>query len=316
MEYVNAIRDMVADTFLTLPLLIIGFIFFIGSLTSNTGLLYLFFGHLFVVPALGFMANQSGPAWYDGNLFSITKLIKWLFSCILVAFVNCAGIGGGGASYAYITLLLIPFLGQFITRKMNDDKSVFYFGNPVAWFVNSDFNSDDRAAATCSMVPNVSDSDMRYGNPSSWMAHLMFLFGFFFANAAAIYNLPVPSLSPDASDDEQQKLNARVSNRKWLSSVAITIGVIVLLILVVFRYMKTPCEGRFMYNLFPLIYITITGYSWFKIIFEWCGVRPAEILGIVQGMIQPSSIDRPIVCVGSPSSETITPPTKPINSYA
>jgi len=148
------------------------------------------------------------------------------------------------------------------------------------------------------------------------MTHLLFLFGFFFANASAIYNLPVPSLGPDATDDEQQKLNSRVSNRKWLSSLAIVIGIIFLLVLVIFRYMKTPCEGGFLYNLVPLIYITITGYSCFQIVFKVCGVRPPEILGIVQGMIQPSSIDRPIVCLGSPSSNVITPLTAPINSYA
>jgi hypothetical protein len=262
------------------------------------------------------MANQPGPAWYTEHSFSLMKLIKWLFSCILVSFVNCAGIGGGGSSYSYMFLLFIPFVGQFVTRKMNNDKTVFYFANPVAWFVNSNFNTDERAATTCSMVPNVSEGDIRYGNPSSWMAHLLFLFGFFFANAAAIYNLPVPSLGSDATDDQQQKLNARVSNRKWLSSAAMVCGVVVLLILTIFRYAKTPCEGRFLYNLLPLAFIMITGYSWFKIIYEWCGVRPAEILGIVQGMIQPSSIERPIVCVGSPSSNVIAPSTPPINSYA
>jgi hypothetical protein len=316
MEYVNAIRDMVADTFLTLPLLIIGFIFFIGSLTSNTGLLYLFIGHLLIVPALGFMSNQPGPAWYNETTFSMTKLIKWVFSCVLVAFVNCGGIGGGGVNYSYMSLLFIPFFAQFIARKLNNDKTVFFFANPVAWFVSSNFNTDERAAATCSMVPNVSDSDIRYGNPSSWMAHLMFLFGFFYANAIAILNLPVPTLGPDATDEQQQKLNARVSNRKWLSSGAMAVGSIILLVLIIFRYLKTPCEGGFLYNFFPLIFITITGYSWFQIVFRVCGIRPPEILGIVQGMLQPSSVDRPIVCVGSPSSNTVAPPTKPLNSYA
>jgi hypothetical protein len=69
-------------------------------------------------------------------------------------------------------------------------------------------------------------------------------------------------------------------------------------ILVFFRYVRTPCESGLLYSLIPLIIIGLTGASWFKYVAS-CGVRPADVLGIVQGMISPDLIDNPIVCLGS-----------------
>ena len=57
----ESLGDSFGDAFITLPLLIIGFIFFLGTLTSNIGLLYLFLGHLGIVPALEFLGNETRP---------------------------------------------------------------------------------------------------------------------------------------------------------------------------------------------------------------------------------------------------------------
>jgi hypothetical protein len=54
-----------------------------------------------------------------------------------------------------------------------------------------------------------------------------------------------------------------------------------------------------LYSLVPLIVIGLTGASWFTVVHTKCGVRPADVLGLVQGMISPDLIDNPVVCMGS-----------------
>ena len=52
-----SLRNSLGDAFITLPLLLLGFIFLFGTLTSNTGLLLLFIGQAVLVPILGFLGN-------------------------------------------------------------------------------------------------------------------------------------------------------------------------------------------------------------------------------------------------------------------
>lgn len=290
MEYVQGIRSVVSDTFLTLPLILIGFMFFLGTLTSNSGLLYLFAGHLFVVPSLEFFANERGPAWFEEGQFSLAKLIKWFLSTLIVLGVN---IQGTNASGLYFFLLLIPLIGQFVINR--DVSPMFFLANPVAWFTSS---NPEGASASCAMVPGADDSKKVYNSPSLWLSHIVFFFGFFFANAAAIYNQPIPTIT-NPTPEQKAQLDTRVANRKAFTVWAMFSAAAVLSILLIFRYMKTGCESDFLYNLFPLAIIGFTGASWFQVLLQWCGVRPADILGIVQGFISPNSIDKPIVCIGS-----------------
>ena len=303
--YIEGLRTLLSDTFLTFPLIMIGFIFILGVLTSNSGLLFLLFGHLFVVPSLEFIANEPGPAWFQGSIFSAKKLITWLFSVFLVIGVNANALGGGNY-YLLFFLSLIPFLGQFVLNKSDKNVTPLYFFNPFAWLMTPNTGSEERAASTCSMVPGVSDEDRLFRTPSYWLAHLVFFFGFFFTNALAIYNEPAPKLTgPNTTEKQQASLNARVAHRKWMAGGAIAMGIVILAIFMIFRYFKTPCEARFIYSAIPLILIGFTGASWFEIIYKSCGVRPADILGIVQGFLSPNMLDTPIVCIGS---EDTTPP--------
>ena len=297
-EYIEGIRTFVSDTFNTFPLIMIGFIFLFGTLTSNPGLLFLFLGHLVLVPSLGFVTNETGPAWFQENTFSLLKLAKWLFSTLLVVGVNAKGLGGGSAYYLYL-IAFISFVGQFIMRKYDNDVSPIFFMNPVAWF--SDLpEKQPRASLLCSMIPNSSNPDDIYNSPSSWLAHIIFFFGFFITNATAIYNEPVPILTdPNSTPAQQAGLDTRVANRKWMATSAMVASVVILITLVFFRYSKTPCESRFLYNLIPLVAIGFTGAAWFNIVYHTCGVRPADILGIVQGFLSPNMIDTPVVCIGS-----------------
>jgi hypothetical protein len=294
MEQVEGIRSTVADIFLTLPLLLIGFIFFLGTMTSNIGLLYLFLGHLLIVPALSFAANDLGTAWFEDKKFSLTHMAKWLYSVGMILGIQSTALGGGDKFWLYV-LGLIPFIGQFLMYQQGNDKPVLFFFNILGWFMNPNrAESND----SCAMVPG---AEKVGSTPSAWLVHLTFFFGFLYANVSAIMMEPAPRLDVSTPDFEkrQEALDIRVSNRMSLTTSIVGISTFVFIALLVFRYSKTACEGGFLYSLVPLIIIGLTGSAWFTVIYTRCGVRPADILGIVQGMVSPDMIDRPIVCVGA-----------------
>ncbi len=57
MSFVKNLRILLQQSFLSLPLLLIGWSLFLGSLQGNIGLLVLFLGHLTVVPLTSMMSN-------------------------------------------------------------------------------------------------------------------------------------------------------------------------------------------------------------------------------------------------------------------
>lgn len=294
MEQVEGIRSTVADIFLTLPLLLIGFIFFLGTMTSNIGLLYLFLGHLVIVPALSFAANDLGAAWFEDKKFSLTHMVKWFYSVGVILGIQSSALGGGNNYWIYV-LGLIPFIGQFLLYQQQNDRPILFFFNILGWFMNpTHTDSND----SCAMVPG---AEKVGSTPSVWLIHLTFFFGFLFTNVSAIMNEPAPHIDASSPDFEnrQAALDKRVSNRMSLTSMIIGISCLVFITLLVFRYSKTSCEGGFLYSLVPLVIIGLTGSAWFTIIYKSCGVRPADVLGIVQGMVSPDMIDRPIVCIGA-----------------
>lgn len=297
MEYVQGIRSTIGDVFLTLPLLLIAFLLFMGTVTSNVGMLYLFLGHLFFAPALGFLANEKGTAWFEDDQFKIARICKWIFSVFVTLGLFARSLGGS-SNYAIYLLALIPFFGQGIAYNYEAEKSVLWFFNPIGWFVPEGDISSSRTSM-CEMIPRENSSP--WTTPSSWLIHMSFFFGFLFANANAILNEPAPKLN-DVSEDaaaRQVKLEQRVANRKTLVSITIAVASISAILLLVLRYRKTPCEAPFFHNLIPIVIIGLGGASWFQIIYKDCGVRPADILGMVSSMISPNKADNPIVCVGT-----------------
>jgi hypothetical protein len=57
MSFVKNLRILIQQSFLSLPLLLIGWSLFLGSLQGNIGLLVLFLGHLTVVPLTSLFSN-------------------------------------------------------------------------------------------------------------------------------------------------------------------------------------------------------------------------------------------------------------------
>ncbi len=284
MEFIQQSQNLITDAFITLPLLLIGFTFFFGTLTSNIGMLYLFLGHLLVVPAASFLENEEGRPWMKDGEVKIEKIIKYIISLITVFTVTYVP----GTSEDGLTLakyILFPILGLAHILWMNF--------RPFA----------PNTLPNCAVIPGLSEKDTIYNHPSSWLNHVTFFVSYVFANALSIFNQPTPSLAqssdPNQNADRQTKLDTRVRNRKWISTTIMICIAVVFAVLLLFRFMKTPCESGFVRSLLPIFLTGSLGFSWFGVVYENCGVRPADVLGIVQGLISPELIDNPIVCVGS-----------------
>jgi hypothetical protein len=282
-----------------------GFIFFLGALTSNIGLLYLFIGHLIIVPSLSYLGNQAGHPFYEGDQFNVTGLFKWLFSLAVFFGINVGSIEVTTKSISgfYLLFGLIPAVLQVLFKE-----PFFHFYNPLDWksadgVRYSGVESSNIASPACNIVPT--DDGPIYNSPTHWVNHIVFFFGFILSNTVAVYNEPTPPRvsTADVAADEKRNANVdqRVGNRKSLALSIGFVSTIVFLVLLFFRYKKTGCEGNFWLALVPILISYGTGYGFFNLLYLSCGVRPADVLGIVQGMISSDLIDNPIVCVGTPT---------------
>lgn len=298
MSILGEVRSLFADTFLSLPLIIIGFIFLFGTLTSNIGLLYLFLGQVTIPPILSYLSSPA--ANLNGWATPVSDLFYKYVPAVLVLLINLSALGGGLNFLVYL-LLILPLLGQ--TMEIN--KPFMFFLNPIGWYRNGmDYKDEDdtgsSAASACAMLPG---TDKPRRNPSVWMTHMTFLFGFILANSSIIYNEPVPEPRISSNDpkyqEELRNISTKVNNRRKRVIMVIVATVVLFLIAFAFRYKLTQCEGSFAYSLIPNIFSALTGASWFSVLYNNFGLRPADILGIVQGMISPNMSSNPIICVGS-----------------
>ena len=102
----ESLGDSFGDAFITLPLLIIGFIFFLGILTSNIGLLYLFLGHLGVVPALEFLGNETRPFGNNGEAINFKNMLYYFLSWLTFMLIHSFGLKGvTGSDLSHIVWL-------------------------------------------------------------------------------------------------------------------------------------------------------------------------------------------------------------------
>jgi hypothetical protein len=302
----EALQSSFGDAFATLPLLIMGFIFFLGMLTSNIGLLYLFIGHLIVVPAISFLGNDKGEIYKGGEL-DITKLFKLLASVAIFFGINFSsasteaakdGVEDSAAVFGVSgTLLPIILLGfQYLFKR-----PLFDFLNPAYLPFLGIPSNDAQPGPGCNILPHTEGA---YSSPSHWVNHISFFFGFIMSNAVAVYKEPTPpnptTADPAADKKRQAGIDLRVSNRKSITVSIMILSIVLFGLLLLFRYRKTACENNFWLALVPLSIAYMTGFGFFTLIYTSCGVRPADVLGIVQGLIDTKLIDNPIVCVGSP----------------
>ena len=306
----ESLGDSFGDAFITLPLLIIGFIFFLGTLTSNIGLLYLFLGHLGIVPALEFLGNETRP------LINFKNMLYYFLSWLAFMLVHSFGLKGvTGSDLSHIVLLCgLPAVVLHIYLKFKDtsNENTFTFLDLVNIpYWRSGVRSITASSPSCNLLPysrSITEesptTSTTLSSPSNWIYHIVFFFGFIFANALALYNEDVPDKvktnDPKKDAERNANIDRRVSNRKSICIAIIILPIIILVILLWLRFSLTECEGSFTSSITHILITYATGISFCYVLIKSCGVRPADVLGIVQGMISTDLIDNPIVCVGTP----------------
>ena len=155
MSIVEEIRDLFRDTFYTLPLLILGFLFFFGTMTSNVGILYLLIGHTILVPALSFLSDPASNIFPGGEM-NIWNSLASLSSLTIVLWTYAQALGGG-YNYLLFLLMIVPY----ILQAFGFNKSVLFFYNPIAMARSAVYNDEDSAylaskSGACAMLPNTS----------------------------------------------------------------------------------------------------------------------------------------------------------------
>lgn len=297
--FLSEIRDNITDTFYNLPLVMLGFLFLLAILTSNVGLIYLLIGHSTLVPALSFLSDPSSNPFVGGDT-NIMTFIKTFFAQLFILTVQARALGGG-TRYLMLLLSLLPFLGQVF----GGNKSAMFFFNPIGWMRSAEVDDESpellgKKPGTCGMLPGGIPRE----NPSTWVSHMAFFYGFLMANSDALLKQPAPQLynvkkNTKEYNERKEKIRLRVQHRKRRVLMVITISTILFLMLFIGRYLLSKCEGNFFYNIIPVVITSLTGAAWFRILYKDCGIQPADILGIVQGMISPRMSDNPVVCVGA-----------------
>lgn len=278
MGYIDDLKSTLADAFSAFPILIAGFTFLFGVFTSNTGLLYLFLGQLFLVPVIGFLTNLYKRPWFKED--------------------GTSDIGGSVKT-------LLGLFAIFRTNTLSENYGTFFgistfFLLLLQFLLNGKYPPSSTMPA-CGMLPTETDESV-YSTPSMWVLHLCFFIFFLIANARAIYDLPAPEITKfqdkDTLQSRKERLEARITTRKSQAIMVMGVSIILLLGLLTIRFSKTDCEKGFWLTLPAIILISMTGYNYFNALVEYCGIRPADVLGIVSGIINPDLADNPIVCVG------------------
>jgi len=309
----ESLGDSFGDAFITLPLLIIGFIFFLGILTSNIGLLYLFLGHLGVVPALQFLGNETRPFGQPKNMFYY--FLSWLTFMLIHSF-GLKGVTGSDLSHIVwacgVPSVALHIYFRWFGKSYTRNTFTFLDLVNIPYWLSEERQITESAPA-CNLLPSSKSEESpsksttistTMSSPSYWMYHIVFFFGFIFANALALYNEDVPekvkTTDPKKDAERNANIDRRVTNRKSICIAIMILPIIILGILLWLRFTLTACEGTFISSLTHILITYGTGISFCYVLVKSCGVRPADVLGIVQGMISADLIDNPIVCVGTP----------------
>ena len=295
-----SIKDSLQDGLLVLPHLLSGFFFFVGILTSNIGMLCLAFGHFIIVPSLSYYANTEW-SYYSGNSFNVGSLAYSILPT-LPLLVSLLGSLWPVASVVPVLYILKAIHTAFGFQLK--DGSLFDTINPYLWF-NSASRDDKSSIDLCFLSPEerFSKDGVKRRSPSGWVIHLLFFTGFLIANASRIYALPYPTFKKtgDAKQDAatQAQLDSRVNNRKTITATVMGMGILLAALLLYVRFTMSPCEAPFYETVVPMLLCFFFGYAFYTLLTDSCGIPASDILGLVQGFINPEAITNPIVCIGS-----------------
>jgi hypothetical protein len=298
MSWIQTIRDFSKDTFATLPLLLIGFTFLFGFLTTNTGLIWFFIGQILFVPAITLLVNE--------NIISLFSTRPGMtISALLMTFIPNLS----------VILSLIAKARRAVDEEISVPDStvggyIFPLFNNILILVSSFLASNQGNSSqdkTCSLLP-AKEGDSVWAMPSSWIAEITFFCSYVLANALSLFNEPVPDLVPikglseeeglKANAAQKRKLDDKVFNRKVRSGWIIFTSLLALFIFMLMRYKMMNCEGSFVKSILPLLSIITGAFTWFNFVYTSCGVRPVDILGIMTQVVDQTMAQNPIVCTG------------------
>jgi hypothetical protein len=291
-ETIKRLQSILADSMHTLPLLLSGLIFFLGTLTANTGMLLMIVSIVLGVNGLGFILNLKPFTQQD-------------YSSIFQVVLGLGSIATFRASVPY-------FKGEEGSTKdvVLGLSTAMYIIHAVymLFFKEKILSVQTDASGQCSMLGKQEE----FSNPSTWLISVTYILGFVFANALNVFNIDSPVVSEDAFKGEansatrkkrvaeQQKLvNDRVMNRKLQTFMIMFISLLVLSFVIWYRINLTKCEQSLPTLIAPLSFVFLVSFFLYSYIVLDCGIRPADILGITYDMVHPDLINNPIVCVTS-----------------
>jgi hypothetical protein len=123
--------------------------------------------------------------------------------------------------------------------------------------------------------------------PSLWMSMIIFFFSYILMNAITLYK--EPSTTPNSEDKHQFR-----TSQAMLSIISITI---IALIIIIMRFMSTKCE-TWMGLLITIPVFSSLGYAWFQFISQSGSLRLADLFGIANRLLSPSSVkNEPVACL-------------------
>ena len=297
MDRVEVLQSDFGHAFYFLPYLILGFTFLYGLLTSNIGLLWLFLGQGVLAPIISTLASEGKPPaptppapdwrWMSG--------VKDIIYLILLGIPLGLGLSGRAkdSEASIISIVLSSITGLVVLAGLG-----MKWGGSGA-VLNPFRTESDPPSKVCSVYPGFSNS---------WAIHIMFFFGYIFANVYALYTAPVPLVDPS----QKNEIETRVGNRKTIAATAAAIRLAALVLLLFFRFRMTECEKTDSFTIaFVLPFSCFLGISFFNFVSNHCGVRPVDVLGIVQGMV---TVMPPTACMADVSQATDITPLEEITS--
>ena len=296
-ETIKRIQSLLSDSMDTLPLLLTGLLFFIGTLTANTGMLLMIVSIVVGVKTLGELLNlKPFTQQTTGSIFRI------LLSIGLMSGLR----------------LSIPYMkkSEGITKDVLLGLTIGIYLLHAAFMLFGNLYVEKKdVSGQCNVFQVKASAEEGYSNPSIWAIAVTYIIGFVFANAYYVNTMDTPVVSENflkgETDEtkrkkriaEQQKIvDDRVMNRKMQTTMIMLLCVIVLVCILWYRLKLTQCEQPALAVVFPLTFVALVSFYLFYFIVLDCGIRPADILGITYDMVHPDLIDNPIVCVTTPSS--------------
>jgi hypothetical protein len=145
------------------------------------------------------------------------------------------------------------------------------------------------AADLTTLIPSGDSSSSATLMPTSWMNHTLFFFGYMLANGVSLFTM-------QSDSDSKPYL---VENRKAKAITVMAMSLVSAAVIILLRYKMTSGAETLPGIFTALVVGGGLGYGWYQLAAA-CGIRHADIMGVVQSIVPPQKEARPLGCVYSP----------------